>query len=109
MIDKNDWLPVGSIVRLKDAERDIMVAGYMLKDGMSDRYWDYVGYPFPEGKRNPDVDYFFNKDMIEEIKLIGYLDGDAMGFMEALESASPEFEEMRKGSGEGEDTEKADE
>lgn len=85
MITKEDWLPVGSMVRLKDGDRPVMVAGYMSIDGGSGRIWDYVGYPYPEGKTSRQ-DYFFDKDMIDEIVLVGYQNQGQLAFQALLES-----------------------
>ena len=96
MISTNDWLPVGSIVRLAGGERSIMVAGYMIDDAQSGRLWDYVGYPYPDGKRDPDIDYFFNRDMIERIDLLGYLDADGRHLLEEFEKITPEYEQAQQ-------------
>ncbi len=91
MISTNDWLPVGSIVRLEGGERSVMIAGYMIDDAQTKRLWDYVGYPYPDGKRDPDIDYFFNRDMIERIDLVGYLDADGRRLLEEFERITPEY------------------
>lgn len=94
MITKEDWLPVGSVVRLKDGERPIMIAGYMAMDADKRKIWDYVGYPYPEGKMTSQ-DYFFDKDMIEEIRLVGYLDQRAVTFLSVLESNNEDYQAQK--------------
>lgn len=94
MLTKEDWLPVGSMVRLKDGERPVMVAGYMAIDGSNGRIWDYVGYPYPEGKTSTQ-DYFFDKDMIAEIRLIGYLDQGAVTLLTMLEGNDEEYQKKK--------------
>ncbi|MGI6216403.1 MAG: DUF4176 domain-containing protein [Coriobacteriales bacterium] len=94
MFTKDDWLPIGSVVMLEDGERPIMVAGYMALDGMSDRYYDYLGFPYPEG-RLEDKDYFFDKSMIEEVELVGYYNEDTINFMKFLEDQEEHYLELR--------------
>jgi hypothetical protein len=94
MVTKDDWLPVGSIVMLADAERPIMVAGYMAKDGITNRYYDYLGYPYPEGRQ--DRDYFFDKSMIEKVLLVGYLDADGLQLQKFLEAMEDEYRQIRQ-------------
>ena len=100
MLTKEDWLPVGSMVRLKDGERPVMVTGYMAVDGGSGRIWDYVGYPYPEGKTSSQ-DYFFDKDMIAEIRLVGYLDQGAVTLLSALESNDETYQAKKAAAAAG--------
>ena len=98
MIDRDDWLPVGSVVRLEEGERPIMVAGFMAQDGNTGRYWDYVGYPYPEGDQGKG-EWSFDKDMVAEVRLIGYLDGMGCLFSEYLDDKTGEFEQIKAVSG----------
>lgn len=93
--DEKEWLPVGSIVRLEGGERLIMVSGFMIQDAVSQRYWDYVGYPYPEGRRDGQTDYFFDKSMISEIHQIGYLNADGCLFENFLENSSDDFNDAK--------------
>lgn len=96
--DEKEWLPVGSIVRLEGGERLIMVSGFMIQDAVSQRYWDYVGYPYPEGRRDGQTDYFFDKSMIEEIHQIGYLNADGCLFETFLEEHTKGYGDAKKES-----------
>lgn len=96
MAQLTEWLPAGSVVMLEDGERPIMVAGFMIEDAVSGRYWDYVGYPYPEGCREADTDYFFDRSMIESVLLVGYLDTTGQAFRDYLASTEESFENMRK-------------
>lgn len=94
MITANDWLPIGSVVRLQEGDRPIMIAGVMAQDGNTGKYWDYVGYPYPEGDQGTG-DYFFDKGSIAEIHLVGYLDGMGCLFQRFLEEQAAEFEQLK--------------
>lgn len=100
MIAKEDWLPVGSVVMVEGALRPLMVAGVMALDGKTNRYWDYVGVPYPEGRAGSDEGYFFDKGMVERLCQLGYLDDRGYAFQVFLEANTPAFERMR---GEGRD------
>ncbi len=94
MITAQDWLPIGSVVRLVEGDRPVMIAGVMAQDGQTGRYWDYVGYPYPEGDQGTG-DYFFDKDMVAEVHLVGYLDGIGCLFQQFLDDKTEEFEQVK--------------
>ena len=75
MANKRMWLPVGSVVTLKNAEKPVMVAGFMARDAATGDTWDYLGYPYPEGRRNGQ-DLFFNRDQIAAVGQVGFLNAE---------------------------------
>lgn len=74
MANERTWLPVGSVVTLKDAEKPVMVAGFMVRASNGDA-WDYLGYPYPEGRRNSQ-DLFFNRNQIAAVGQVGFLNAE---------------------------------
>ena len=88
------FLPVGTVLRLKDGERNVIVAGVMACDGSTGRYWDYVGWPYPDGRRD-GTDYFFDRDMIQVVLQLGFVDITAMGFREYLDTLYDEYRKKR--------------
>lgn len=90
MITNLDWLPMGSVIRTEAGERPLMIAGVMVTDGTG-RLWDYLGYPYPEG-RTKAGDFFFDKSQIVEIFQVGYMNSLACAFQAYLEDKTPEFE-----------------
>lgn len=90
MVTNYDWLPMGSVVRLDQADKPLMIAGVMVTDGNTGKLWDYLGYPYPEGRRSGDN--FFDKNDIVEIKQVGYMNGLGCAFQAYLEETTPEFE-----------------
>ncbi|HBZ02936.1 MAG TPA: hypothetical protein DEO83_03895 [Lachnospiraceae bacterium] len=69
-----DLLPIGSVVRLADTERDVMICGrIVVPDGKNDIY-DYVGCIYPEGISSGDDLVFFNRDAIELLLFVGFQD-----------------------------------
>ncbi|MCI6274485.1 MAG: DUF4176 domain-containing protein [Coriobacteriaceae bacterium] len=93
------FLPVGSVVRLKDGDRPIVVAGCMAVDGITGRYWDYMGYPWPEGRQDASKDYFFDSGMVAEVMQIGFLDRDALDYQVLLSAASERYRAARSRQG----------
>lgn len=91
VVSVGGWLPVGSVVQLRGGERLVMVAGQMQVDGDTGRYWDYLGYPYPEGRANADEDLFFNADFIEEVCFVGYQDAVGVQYEDVLRQHEDEF------------------
>ena len=58
----NEFLPVGSVVLLKEAKRPIVIMGYMVAEENSNQIWDYVGCAYPIGFTRSDNR---NKDKIQ--------------------------------------------
>lgn len=66
------FLPLGSIVLLKDATKTIMITGYMQKTVGEDKLYDYAGCLYPEGFISADKNLLFNNDQIQEAIFTGY-------------------------------------
>ena len=65
-------LPIGSVVKLKNGEKPLMVFG-ILPQNKAQRY-DYLGVLYPEGFLNQEMVFMFNHADIDEVKFIGYVD-----------------------------------
>ncbi len=75
-----DLLPIGSIVRLTDGERRLMICGRIVSQAGTDKIYDYVGCIYPQGIEDSDNMYFFNRDVIEDIYFIGFQDKEELIF-----------------------------
>lgn len=75
-----DMLPIGSIVRLIEGERRLMICGRIVSQAGSDKIYDYVGCIYPQGIEDADNMYFFNRDAIEEVFFIGFQDKEELMF-----------------------------
>lgn len=89
------WLPVGSVVTLNEGVRPIMVVASMVQDANTGRWWDYMGYPYPEGMASSESDYFFDATMIREIHQLGFVDSDALLFQAFLRKKEDEYAAKR--------------
>ncbi|MBP3874114.1 MAG: DUF4176 domain-containing protein [Lachnospiraceae bacterium] len=82
-----ELLPVGSIVRLKNAVRKAAIMGYMQKvtpndeSGHQGGVYDYMAVPYPEGYLGNGTLFLFNEDNIEEVCFRGYETKESKGYM----------------------------
>lgn len=81
MFDKSrDFLPVGSIVLLKDATQMVSIIGFVPVEENDNKIWDYLGAPYPFGVLEKNKNLLFNRNQIEEIVAVGYSNADDKEF-----------------------------
>ncbi len=70
-----EWLPIGSVVRLNDGTRKVMITSRtpLFQEGDKVGYYDYGAYLFPEGQISKDM-FYFNAEDIAEVFFHGYRD-----------------------------------
>lgn len=78
------YLPIGSVVLLKESQKRIMIVGVKQKQADSDKVWDYSACLYPEGILNPDMLYLFDTEQIERLYFIGFQDGEGLAFLSKL-------------------------
>lgn len=80
------YLPLGSIVYLKEGKKRIMITGYsqINMDKQQDIY-DYLGCLYPEGVVNTELNILFNHQDIETICAIGLIDEEQKKFNDILQ------------------------
>ncbi|MBR1508727.1 MAG: DUF4176 domain-containing protein [Eubacterium sp.] len=69
-----DLLPIGSVVKLLETERFVMIVGRIVVPEGVDTIYDYVGCVYPEGISSSDDMVFFNRDSIEMLVFVGLQD-----------------------------------
>ena len=87
MINKIDkFLPLGSVVILKDAVKRLMIVGYCARIEADDNapYYDYVGCLYPEGIFTSEQSIVFNHDDVDKILYQGLYDEEAKKFESKL-------------------------
>lgn len=77
----NTLLTLGSVVRLKDAKKSLMIIGNKIKN-KDNEIFDYIGVMHPEGYVDNDTFFLFNQDDVEEVKYIGFINADVQVFRE---------------------------
>lgn len=78
------YLPIGSVVLLKNSSKRVMIIGLKQKQADSDKIWDYCGCLFPEGVLDPDKLYLFDNEQVERLYFIGLQDTESMSFLQQL-------------------------
>jgi hypothetical protein len=78
------YLPIGSVVLLKESKKRIMIVGVKQRQADSDKVWDYSACLYPEGILDPDRLYLFDTEQIERLYFIGFQDGEGLAFLDKL-------------------------
>lgn len=87
------YLPLGSVVLMRDAKKRVMITGYAVTSPDSgDKVWDYIGCLYPEGMVSPNKNLLFDHSQINKIFAVGYSDDEQKRFMSVLNKA----DELRK-------------
>lgn len=94
-------LPIGSIVKLKNIDKKIMIVGILsTSQNDSKKVNDYSGCFFPEGMMTGNKCILFDQEDIEDLIYIGYVDDEEneykknlSQYMETLKSAIKKYKE----------------
>lgn len=78
------FLPIGSVVLLKNSQKRIMIVGVKQKQVDSEKVWDYSACLYPEGVLDPDRLFLFDAEQIERLYFIGFQDGEGLEFQNRL-------------------------
>ena len=78
------FLPIGSVVLLKESQKRIMIVGVKQKQADSDKVWDYSACLYPEGIIYPDRLFLFDSEQIERLFFVGFQDGEGLNFLNKL-------------------------
>ena len=70
MYDK--YLPLGTVVLLKEASKKLMIIGFCGVGDEKDKVYDYMGCLYPEGLIDSAHTALFNHDQISKIYFMGY-------------------------------------
>lgn len=71
---KNKYLPIGSIVLLKEGKKKIMITGYYVTNVSDNKIYDYSACIYPEGIVDNKTIILFNHEDISNIIFTGYSD-----------------------------------
>ena len=84
-MNREKYLPLGSIVLLKGAKKRIMVIGFMASaNETGDKVFDYMGCIYPEGVLSSEQSLVFNHEQIDQIYYMGYSDAEEKDFKDKL-------------------------
>lgn len=84
MIENCEYLPVGSVVSLKENSRNLIIIGIIQKKISTGKVYDYMGVLYPEGYIGGKMQFLFMHDDIKEVKYIGFKNDEYFKFIENL-------------------------
>ena len=83
---ENKYLPLGTVVILRNAEKRTMIIGYtVVVEEKRDKIYDYIGCPYPEVIINLEKTMAFDNEDIEKIYYTGYNNEESEEFHNKLE------------------------
>ena len=87
------YLPIGSVVLMKEASKRVMITGYAVKSPQFEgRIFDYIGCLYPEGMVSQDRNLLFDHKDIDKIFALGYTDDEQKQFMVKLNEIVAQME-----------------
>lgn len=75
---------IGSVVKLKNIEKRVMIVGHLQREKEGNKAWDYAGVIFPIGVIDPDKMLLFNHETIERLYFIGLQDDESIDYMRSV-------------------------
>lgn len=81
---ENKYLPVGTVVALKDGAKNIMITGFCVLSNEENKYYDYSACFYPEGIVSSDINLLFNHSQIEKVLYMGFVDDSEIKFKQRL-------------------------
>ncbi len=77
----NKLLPIGSVISLVGAKKKMMIVGASVKVADTDKVYDYIALPFPEGYIDSEKMFLFQANDIEAVHFIGYVNAEAQVYL----------------------------
>lgn len=79
------YLPIGSVVLLKNATKRLMVTGFLVSSKeFPEKVFDYSGCLYPEGIITSEQTALFDHEQIEKIYATGFSDPEEKSFKAKL-------------------------
>lgn len=96
MSEVKEYLPIGSVVLLKDAQKKVMITGYTPIDmETKNKIYEYLGCIFPEGIIKSDENILFDTKDIDKIFFKGFVNEEQENFITEVKEIL-ENEEKKK-------------
>ncbi len=96
MSEVKEYLPIGSVVLLKDAQKKVMITGYTPIDmETKNKIYEYLGCVFPEGIIKSDENILFDTKDIDKIFFKGFVNEEQENFITEVKEIL-ENEEKKK-------------
>ena len=92
-MNREKYLPIGSVVLLKEAKKRVMVTGFVAQSQETgDKVFDYMGCLYPEGIISSEQNLLFNHDQIDKIFYLGYSDEEWIEIQSKLKEVASEMQ-----------------
>ena len=78
------YLPLGTVVRLKNATKELVITGYCGINMEKKKMFDYSACIYPEGNLGSNLGLLFNHDQIDRVISVGYSDEKWKKFIEEI-------------------------
>ena len=78
------YLPIGSIVLLREGKKKIMIYGRRQRRVTDENEYDYIACLYPEGNIDENYMYLFNHEDIETVIYRCYSDAEEEAFVDEL-------------------------
>lgn len=79
------YLPLGSVVTLKEGEKKLMICGRIQREILSREIYDYCACLYPEGMIDSKSVYLFDQEDIGHVYHIGLQDQEEFSFRDQME------------------------
>lgn len=83
---RKEWLPIGSVVTLEEAQRKLMIIGISIQREGDEKVYDYIGVPFPEGYVSSELMLLFMHDDIESVDYLGFINAEVQIFRSKIQN-----------------------
>lgn len=92
------YLPLGSVVYLKEGAKKLMVVarGLVLQNGDERLFFDYGGVLYPEGLQDQNMAYF-QHDAITKVVFEGYRDMDDEAMVDRINDFAAKLPDIKRG------------
>ncbi len=80
-----NYLPIGSVVRLKGGTKRIMICGRVQSRIPDNVNFDYIACLYPEGFIDAQSMYLFNNEDIDRVYYIGMQDDEEFAYRDVME------------------------
>lgn len=92
-MNKEKYLPLGTVCLLKNATKRVMIIGFAAKGKETgNKTYDYVGVMYPLGMISSTQNLLFDHDQIDKIYYMGYSDSEEKEFKKKLVEKINELE-----------------
>lgn len=82
----NELLPIGSVIRLVNGKKSLVITGILQHDLETDVTYDYMAVPYPEGFISKEYVFFAQHENIEKVIFKGYSDSERDSFIEEMKN-----------------------